>query len=254
MANGLRSATLSLASQNPQGNRGTHSIRDYMRQRDLERTRPGDRSYQPRRRSSVVISNGSTTNNSSSSHPSSLAPIGNATPTLSASPSRFGSSTVPSAPATTSGDPWQTIIEAVAPSTPSLDILRLRREHDAFFGTADRGNHQQGAPPERSRNRPASMIHARPLHRIPMQRAAVGDGDVDEDSDLVRHAQDTRRSREDGVGTMGIGWSRDGRSLSVILNPGCFVMTLTMASGTLLQKKEYSSIRLISTSEKLFQE
>lgn len=215
--NALRASTSSTLSHSPyQGNRANHSIRDYMRQRDLERTRPGDRSYQPRRRSSVVISNGSATNNSSSSHPSSLAPIGTATPTLSASPSRLTSSTVPAAPNTISGESWQTIIEAVAPSTPSLDATtRLRRERDAFLGATDRGIHPQAPPIERSRNRPANMAPMRSLHRIYRQRAAVAaaDGNSEDGSDMMRHTQDIRRRGEDGIGTMGIGWSRDGRNL-----------------------------------------
>jgi hypothetical protein len=81
-----------------------------------------------------------------------LAPIGTATPTFSASPSRLASSTIPST-TIMSIDPWQTIIEAVAPSTPSLDVTtRLRRERDALFGTSDRGIHAQPAPLDRSRN------------------------------------------------------------------------------------------------------
>lgn len=111
-------------------------------------------------------------------------------------------------------DPWQTIIEAVAPSTPSLDVTtRLRRERDALFGTSDRGVHAQPAPLDRSRNRAANMAHVRPVHRSNRHRAAALEMNSDEGSDIMRHTQDTWRRGDDGVGTMGIGWSRDGRNL-----------------------------------------
>ena len=57
------------------------------------------------------------------------------------------------------------------------------------------------------------MTPMRSLHRINRQRAAAADGDSEEGLDMMRYTHNARRRGEDGVGTMGIGWSRDGRNL-----------------------------------------
>ena len=201
------------------GSRGTVSIREYMRQRDFERNRTGDRSYQPRRTSSVVISNSSMTNDSSSSHPSSLAPIGTATPTLSASPSRLASATETTAAASPGIDPWQTIADAIGPR-PGTHIAdattRLHRERDNVLArTVDRRvQQQQAARLERARNTSANMARLRQLHGITTGRLGSTEGLYDDNElDILRRLQETRGRREEGVGTMGIGWSEDGRNL-----------------------------------------
>lgn len=208
-----------------QASRGTGSIREYMRQRDLERNRAGDRSYQPRRRSSVVISNGNAANDSSFSHPANLMPIGTATPTLSASPSRLASTTETTAAAAPPTDPWQTIAEAISPGTGTGTgtgthvgdaAARLRRERDtALTRTVERrAQQQQAARLERARNTSANMARLRQLHGMTVGRVAAAEAIYDDNElDVLRRLQETRGWREEGVGTMGIGWSRDGRNL-----------------------------------------
>lgn len=231
-AEGLADAQLSLGSSNNssaisqnalQSGRGTGSIRDYMRQRSLDRSRAGERTYQPRRRSSVVISNGNPTNNSNSAHPSSLAPIGTATPTLSASPSRLASTTEGTATLTTSREPsWQTMVEAIPPGTPIGEAaIRLRRERDtALARTVDRRVQQQqqatqqAARLERVRNASANMQRLRQLHGMTVERArAVENLYDDHELDMLRRIQETRGRRDEGVRTMGVGWSDNGRNL-----------------------------------------
>lgn len=231
-AEGIVDAQLSLGSSNNsssisqnalQSSRGAGSIQDYMRQRSLDRPRAGERTYQPRRRSSVVISNGNPTNNSNSAHPSSLAPIGTATPTLSASPSRLASTTEANATAPISREPaWQTMVEATLPGTPIGEAAtRLRRERDtALARTVDRRAQQQqqatqqAARLERVRNASANMQRLRQLHGMTVERArAVENLYDDHDLDMLRRFQETRRRHDDGVRTMGVGWSDDGRNL-----------------------------------------
>ena len=212
-------AASALSNPFQSSNRAMGSMRDYMRQRDLERHRVGDRSYQPRRRSSVVISNGNAMSNSSSSHPSNLVPIGTATPTLSASPSRLASAPVTTAPTPTSTDPWQTIVEAIAPGTGTGDAAtRLRRERErdtAFARTADRRAQQQAAQTERMRTSRANVAQLRQLHRT-VERVTAGEGTIDDhELDMLRRLQEPRSRRDDGVGTMGIRWSWDGRYLYI---------------------------------------
>lgn len=201
-----------------QANRVTNSIHDYMRQRNLDRNRAGDRSYQPRRRSSVVISNGNPTNASNSSHPSSLAPIGTATPTLSASPSRLASNAEDTTTTSTSGDPWPTTVELAATGNTNGDTAaRSRREREtALARTADRRvqQQQQVARLERVRNASANMQRLRLLHGMTIDRPRTVESMYDDhEQDMMRRIADTPGRREEGVGTMGVGWSVDGRSL-----------------------------------------
>ena len=216
------------------------SIRDFIRQRslehNLERNRPGSRSYQPRRRSSVVISNTNHNNQFSSSHPSSLAPIGTSTPTLSTSPSRLASTTTESASSlsnaqqlmgtSTNGDPWQTISDAMAPVNPTnAESSRLRREYD-----------ESRAPPleRQSWHRPSEHLnrHDRLLRTSNPQRfrsaqydytvnpqasdsarALIREGVLNEVLVMNGIERTTVPPRADGVFTMGIGWDTEGRHL-----------------------------------------
>ena len=215
--------SISNLSSTPQTTRST-SIHQYMRERNLERnfdrTRPSDRSYQPRRRSSVVISNSSHSNVASSSHPSSLAPIGTNTSNLSASPSRLASTSNSSStmaltnsalPVLPSADPWQTISEAIA-TTGALDAAnRLRRERDATLARQYELRLQQQQQTERM-----ERLRAQRLRQL-QERAGEGTYD-DYELEMLRRLGERGRGRgfgrvEDGVGTMGVDWSRDGRYL-----------------------------------------
>lgn len=184
-------------------NREIGSIHEYMRQRNLDRNRNGERSYQPRRRSSVVISNGDHTNTFNSSHPSSLASVGTVTPTLSASPSRLPSTTeATAAPSITpSRDPWITIVDLLAPGGSSSQ----RRE------TLPRNLDRRVQPRFITE---AQQQRLRQLHGLTVERTRNGDDLYDEhDLDILRRPQETRGRRDDSLATMGIGWSGDGRKL-----------------------------------------
>jgi len=234
-----------------QSSRQADSIREYIRQRGLEhldRTRTGTRSYQPRRRSSVVISNTNANNQSSTSHPSNLAPIGTATPTLSASPSRLASTMTASVSNTAAipptfnavgGDPWQTISDAMAPSgTAPAETSRLRREYEeARVRVLERQALQQHPPESLSRydrllraSNPQGRLAAsqndynanaaQTLDSVrALARGEVHDGEQLASSRMEAPAIYTRpmwRSRRDldgGLSTMGVRWSHDGRNL-----------------------------------------
>ena len=239
------------ASAAVQSSRQAENRRESIRQRGLEhsdRTRTGGtRSYQPRRRSSVVISNTNVNNQPSSSHPSNLAPIGTATPTLSASPSRLVSTATASAnnaattPPTftaTEGDPWQTISDAMVPSsTAPTGTSRLRR---GFEETSSRMLERQAFQqrPSEALSRYDRLLRASNPHgrlaasqndytttarqTLDSVRALARDGILDGEQLAMarvehmaghRPAWRSRRELDGGVGTMGIGWSRDGRNL-----------------------------------------
>ena len=205
-------------------NRSTASIHDFMRQR--EGSRIYDRSYQPRRRSSVVISNSNSNSHTSSPHPSSLAP-GTATPTLSASPSRLAAdandviaSNAPSSPV----DPWRTISDAMSNANIPPDTLRslqsrnLERRAQATAvqqASLDRIREQVmtehadalEARGTRARDNARSLRQMRAAHA----RADIVYDEVDREL-LLRRYQRSHRPGE-GLTTMGIGWSEDGRDL-----------------------------------------
>lgn len=209
-------------SSNPQ-NRSTASIHDFIRQRD--RSRLNDRSYQPRRRSSVVMSN-SNSNNTLSPNSSSLVP-GTTTSALSASPSRISASTsnivatsTPFSPA----DPWQTITDAMSTANIPPDTLRslqsrnLERRVQATAvqqATLDRPREQLMV--EHADTIEARGIRARDNARsLRQMRAAHGRADVvyDEiDRELLLRRYQRSPRREEGLITMGMGWSEDGRNL-----------------------------------------
>lgn len=184
-------------------NREIVSIHEYMRQRNLDRNRNGERPYQPRRRSSVVISNGDHTNTSNSSHPSSLASVGSVTPVLSASPSRLPSTTEATAALSIppSRDPWITIVDLMGPSGSAIQ----RRE--PLSRNLDRRVQQ------RFRTE-AQQQRLRQLHGLTVERTRNGDElDDEHDLDILRRPQESRGRRDDSLATMGIGWGEDGRKL-----------------------------------------
>ena len=210
----------------------TASIHEFMRQRNLERSRATDRSYQPRRRSSVVISNSnshSNTTNTSSPHPSGLAPIGTATPTLSASPSRLPASSTdngsPLPVALFNRDPWETISDAMGSANiPTDTIARIRSLQSRNLDRRMQASQAQ-QPTQQTITARADAVTARVdraresnARALRQMRAAVGRPDfvyeeVDRDV-LLRRLDQPRVSRpEEGVVTMGIGWSGDGRNL-----------------------------------------
>ena len=238
------------ASAAVQSSRQAENRREYFRQRGPEhpdRIRTGTRSYQPRRRSSVVISNSNVHNQSSSSHPSNLAPIGTATPTLSASPSRLVSTatasvnnaaTTPPTFTATDGDPWQTISDAMVPTSAApTETSRLRHEvEETRSRILERQAFQQR--PSEALSRYDRLLRASNPHgrlaasqndyavttrqTLDSVRALARDGILDGEQLAMarmeppagyRPAWRSRRELDGGVGTMGIGWSRDGRNL-----------------------------------------
>lgn len=218
---------------------GAASIHDFMRHRNWERSRATDRSYQPRRRSSVVISSSNSNTGTSSPQPSSsLAPIGTGTPTLSASPSRLplGSSEMPVPHVFDASDPWQTISDAMGSGNmPPEIIARLRglqsRNHErrsqvtgvpqatldrrmqAIQGVQERSRAEHADAVEAITNR-ARETNARVSRQIRTSRNDVVYDEIDREV-LSRRLDDPRRRprSDEGVVTMGIGWSVDGRDL-----------------------------------------
>ena len=225
-----------LPSPTPSSNiqsRSTASINEFMRLRNWERARQSDRAYQPRRRSSVVITSSS---NASSPQPSSsLAPIGTATPTLSASPSRLPSSSADlTVPHLLDLDPWQTITDAMGGSNMTPDNMARLRSLQAR--NLERNNQTRPAPQSnmyRSSQAMQAMQGAREqtmvgiadavearvnrareanLRNLRQTRASRG-ADVMYD-EIDREVLFRRRERGDvDVTTMGIGWSVEGRYL-----------------------------------------
>ena len=222
-----------LPSPTPSSNiqsRSTASIHEFMRLRNWERARQSDRAYQPRRRSSVVITSSS---NASSPQPSSsLAPIGTATPTLSASPSRLPSSSADlTVPHLLDSDPWQTITDAMGGSNMTPDTMARLRSLQAR--NLERNNQTRPAPQSHMDRRMQALQGAREqtmvgiadavearvnrtreanLRNLRQTRASRGP-DVMYD-EIDREVLFRRRERGDvGVTTMGIGWSVEGRYL-----------------------------------------
>ena len=228
----------SSSSTPPPGRQET--IRDFIRQRslehNLERSRASARSYQPRRRSSVIISNTNHSNQYSSSHASSLAPIGTATPTLSASPSRLSSTVADNTSSitnvqqptstSTNGDPWQTISDVMAATNRSHgESSRLRREHDDSRArllerqSVNRQSEQlnrhdrllRTSNPQRYRS--TQYDYTINPQTLESARALIRDGVLNEDLIMSRIERANVRPRADGVYTMGIGWDAEGRNL-----------------------------------------
>ena len=227
-----------LPSPTPSSNiqsRSTASINEFMRLRNWERARQSDRAYQPRRRSSVVIT--SSSNASSPQASSSLAPIGTATPTLSASPSRLpSSSTDLTVPHLLDSEPWQTITDAMGGSNMTPDnMARLR----SLQARSLERNNQTRTVNQSHTYRPSQALQTLQGAR---EQTMIGIADTAEARlnafrEVNRLRQDLRqlearrndsthpevlyrrRERGDvGVTTMGIGWSVEGRYLYVAQN------------------------------------
>ena len=220
---------------------GTASIHDFMRHRNWERSRVNDRSYQPRRRSSVVISSSDSTTNIDNSSPhfsSSLAPIGVGVSTLSTSPSQLPSRNpdVPVPHVLEASDPWQTISDAMGSAGMSSDtVVRLRglqsRNHErrpqaamvpqaildrrmqATQGTRERSRIEYADSMDAITNR-ARETNARVSRQMRASRADIVQDETDREALLSGLEDPRRRARnEEGVNTMGIEWSIDGRDL-----------------------------------------
>lgn len=192
--------------------RASATLRDYIRERNLERSRTGDRTYQPRRRSSIVVSNNTAPDTASST----LAPRAGST-TLTLSPTRLSNATPP-AQTTSTSDPWQTI-EAAMQSGPLPDAAtRLRREREAAIEARFERRQQQWVRLEATRNQRIRQLHD-----------GGGEGLDRYEVDLLRRARYRTDDPDAGIGTMGLGWSEDGRQLQVpvpfISNQIRFLMT-----------------------------
>lgn len=189
---------------NPQ-HRSTASIHDFMRQR--ERARLNDHSHQPRRRNSVVMSDSNS--DASLSHASSLAP-GTATPTLSASPSRLSASisdTVATNTPSNATDPWQTITDAMSTANVPPETLRSLQSRSLERRAQAIAVQQVDLDRSRVRDNAGSLRQMRAAHG----RADVVYDEIDREL-LLRRSQRNFR-RDEGLVTMGIGWSEDGRNL-----------------------------------------
>ncbi len=221
--------------------RSTASIAEYMRQRNLERSRTTDRTYQPRRRGSVVISNSNSNSaNSSSSNPvTSLTPIGTATPTLSTSPARLPSATPPDDNTSSSEQPWHTITAAMGADYTNPDaVARMRRIDSSATSMrtlerqrSTRENHSRPNMPQPTSREPMSQAQLQDYQlrimldaqrerrggsnssnvlRLRQLSAALGRGELYDDEHMTYFR---RPSPEAGVITMGIGWGPYGRHL-----------------------------------------
>ena len=219
------SELISSSSSTPLAVRNT-SIHQYMRERFLDRTRPMDRSYQPRRRGSVIIPNSTSSTPSFLFHSSSLAPIGSTSSTLSTSPSRLASTltsatsttTAPPTnlprPSSTSTDPWQTTSTAIT-STSVQDTIASARSQREFSNRT----------PETPSNFERRMLQQQSIARTERFRAErlrqlqsrIAEHSYDEyELEMLRRVSERMPWREretGGVGLMGIGWSPDGRFL-----------------------------------------
>ncbi|MCJ1387352.1 hypothetical protein MMC18_000195 [Xylographa bjoerkii] len=211
------------------------TIRQYMRERNLERT-VDPRADQPRRRTSVVISNSNPSHPSSSStlaltgiNPSnfSTSPSHLASTNMNSSSPRLSSLTLPPSPLpvpSTITDPWQTISAAMAASVnntlSSGGPGRLRTERD---------NIRQERILEREREATESSIsnferRIQATARVERLRSTrlrqvqdrEDEGGYEEyELEMLRRLAGQRRrgERATEVGTMGIGWSEDGKFL-----------------------------------------
>ena len=174
--------------------RASATLRDYIRERNLERSRTGDRTHQPRRRSSIVISNSNANESTTSLLGSRTGPS-----EFTVSPSRLTDAPTPTA---SSSDPWQTI-EAAMQSGPLPDAgARLRREREAAIEINFERRQHQWARMEVTRNQ-----------RIRQLYDGGGEGLDSYEADHSRPARYRNQDADAGLGTMGLGWSEDGRLL-----------------------------------------
>ena len=222
----------------------TTRIQQYIQERNFERNSerappPNLRAYEPRRRSSVVMSNNNPIISSSSSHPTSLAPVSTNSTSFSTSPSRIPAATtnishVPPSPlpiVSNSIDPWQTISAAMGASggidTPLLslaDRIHLERlnEHNSVHEQDPRIERDRGAADHSVSNFERRIQATARLERLRITRSRQlqthGEEAAYEDYELemlrmMAGAGRRRASNGNGLTTMGIGWSADGRCL-----------------------------------------
>ena len=202
------------------------TIRQYMRERNLERT-VDPRADQPRRRTSVVISNSNLPHPSSSS-----AQTGTNPSTFSTSPSRLisintNSISTPSPPlpvSSTITDPWQTISAAMAasignnPNSESPGRARVERDNTRQERILEREREATESSISNFERRIQATARAERLRstRLRQMQDREDEGGYEEyEFDLLRRLAGQRREGEQApeVGTMGIGWSVDGRLL-----------------------------------------
>ena len=202
-------------------NRSTASIYDFIRQR--EGARLNDR---PRRRSSIVMPNPNSTSDISSPRPSSLA-LGTVSPNLSASPSRLPTSANDIHTGNTPSnrtDPWQTISDGMSTANIPPNTLRSvqsrnleRRMQAAALQQASLDRVRDQIMAEHVDALAARGNRARDNARSLRQIRAVHDGaDVvydGADRELLLRRYQRNPGLEEGLITMGIGWSKDGRNL-----------------------------------------
>ena len=204
--------------------RQSASIAEYMRQPNSERSRhTTERTYQPRRRSSVVISNSNAT---SSPNPTNLAPIGTATPTLSASPSRLTSTTNADPTLSSLEEPWHTITAAMGTNGDAVARMRRIDAAAAHVRNTDRriqtptgadlisqSQQLQALQQLAARNEQQQQFNVLNAQRLNLLRSRHPRIQDDEDDGMVLGDVPGRPDSEDGITTMGVGWSPDGRYL-----------------------------------------
>lgn len=205
--------------------RHTASIAEYMRLRNSDRSRSnGERSINPRRRSSVVVSQLSTNASSSSNPSSTLAPSMARPSTFSASPSRLPQSSTLDRSHPSAEEPWQTITAAMRDRG---DIqARMRRLDATLASVREREARSQAIETESAmgqspiptlrqlesrneRQREINQLNAQRLSILRAQQRSVDEDDLDDSSASYLARVDSA----DGVTTMGVGWSVDGRAL-----------------------------------------
>lgn len=205
--------------------RHTASIAEYMRLRNSERSRSGgERSTHPRRRSSVVVSQSNANANPSNNPSSTLAPYTTRPSYISASPSRLPQSSTPDRSYASADEPWQTITAAMRDSG---DIhARMRRLDATLASVREREMRSQTFEAENAvgqgpiptlrqlesrneRQREINQLNAQRLSILRAQQRSVDEDDMDDTNATML----ARVDPSDGVVTMGVGWSGDGRSL-----------------------------------------
>ncbi|MCJ1436682.1 hypothetical protein MMC27_006063 [Xylographa pallens] len=218
------------------------TIRQYMRERNLERT-VDPRADQPRRRTSVVISNSNFSHPSSSSTPALTATNPS---TFSAAPSRLisinansnspslASSVSPPSPpplvAPTIADPWQTISAAMAASTGRARVERDNTRREGILEREREATESSTLNFQRRIQATARAERLRSTRLRQMQDREDQDRYAEYGLEMFRRQAGQRREGEQAteVGTMGIGWSVDGRFLYVGTEEGIFEFSVNL--------------------------
>ncbi|MCJ1378341.1 hypothetical protein MMC17_001438 [Xylographa soralifera] len=228
------------------------TIRQYMRERNLERT-VDPRTDPPRRRTPVVISGSNPSHPSSSS---SLSLTGVNPSTFSTSPSRLvspnansnsprlSSSRSPSSPAlpvpSTIADPWQTISAAMAGSigntmnSGSPGRVRVERDNTRQERILEREREATESSISNFERRIQATARAERLRstRLGQMQDREDEGGYEEyESEMLRRLAGQRRESEraTGVGTIvGIGWSIDGKLLYVGTEEGILEFSVNL--------------------------